>query len=32
MLDMVTEEEEQMTIDYISKNNTKCFGSRTWTF
>ena len=21
-------EEEQMTIDYINKNNTKCFGSR----
>jgi len=29
MLDMVTEEEEQMTIDYINKNNTKSFGSRT---
>jgi hypothetical protein len=32
MLDIVTEEEEQMTIDYINKNNTKCFGSRRWIF
>jgi hypothetical protein len=29
MLDIITEEEEQMTIDYINKNNTKSFGSRT---
>lgn len=28
MLDMVTEEEEQMTFNYV-KNNTKSFGSRT---
>ena len=28
MLDMVTEEEEQITMDYV-RNNTKSFGSRT---
>ena len=28
MLNMVTEEEEQITMDYV-RNNTKSFGSRT---